>query len=490
MSQTVGFPIFLSLWNQRQNQSTPDVHFKIALWLESSWRCGDKRLLLTAFRSCGKSTLVGLFAAWLLYSQPELRILVLAADFTLAKKMVRNVKRIIERHPLTGFLKPETVDQWASDRFTVNRKLELRDPSMMARGVFSNITGSRADVIICDDVEVPNTSDTAEKRRELRELLTETEYVLVPGGAQLYAGTPHNFETIYDRSNFLKGFSELKVPLLDVGGNSAWPERFKPRDIERIRLSTGPNKFRSQMMLEAVNVLDGRLDPDLLQFYKEPVVFVKELQSLFIGGKRMVSASAWWDPAFGRAGGDGSVIAAVFADGDGRYYLHKIEYLNCRLHHEGGGRGEGEPADEATIQCRLAAFMAKELYLPSISLEINGLGRFLPGILRRELSRTRVPCAVREISSRRPKDLRILEAFDAVLAAGALFAHESVTETPFIAEMREWRPGADRGRDDGLDAVAGALSLEPVRLKTAASAGCQTWRPGSKGQKAKTEFSV
>jgi hypothetical protein len=114
----------------------------------------------------------------------------------------------------------------------------------------------------------------------------------------------------------------------------------------------------------------------------------------------------------------------------------------------------------------------------------------LPGILRQELSRERVPCAVREISSRRPKDLRIIEAFDAVLAARSLFAHESVAQTPFITEMREWRPGASRGHDDGLDAVAGALSLEPVRLKTAGAGGRQIWRRGDKCHPAKTEFDV
>ncbi len=482
MSQSVvGFPVFLSIWNQRQGQSTPDVHFKIAFWMENCWKHGDKRLLLMAFRSCGKSTLVGLFAAWLLYVQPDLRILVLAADFMLAKKMVRNVRRIIERHPLAPHLKPENRDQWASDRFTVRRELELRDPSMMARGVSSNITGSRADVIICDDVEVPNTCDTAEKRRELRERLAETEYVLVPGGTQMYVGTPHTFETIYNTKGFLKGYQELKMPVLDKEGRSAWPERFAPEDIERIRLSTGPNKFRSQMLLEPVNIADGRLDPDLLQIYSEPLNFVKELQALFIGDKRIVSASAWWDPAFGRAGGDSSVLACVFTDEQSRYYLHRIEYISAP---------KSEGTDEATSQCRLVSEIVKDLYLPSVALEINGLGRFLPGILRQELTRMKVSCAVREISSRRPKDLRILEAFDAVLAAKSLFAHESVIDTPFINEMREWRPGASRGHDDGLDAVAGALSLEPVRLKAAGSGGGQSWRPGSKGQKAKTEFHV
>ncbi len=61
------------------------------------------------------------------------------------------------------------------------------------------------------------------------------------------------------------------------------------------------------------------------------------------------------------------------------------------------------------------------------------------------------------------KDTRILNAFDPLLAAGALRAHASVWETPFIREMREWLPGG-RGRDDGLDAVSGCILAQPVRL--------------------------
>lgn len=487
MSVITDFPIFLSLWNQRQGMRTPDVHFRIALWLQDRWENGDTRLLLMAFRSCGKSTLVGLFAAWLLYLRPDLRILVLAADFTLARKMVRNVKRIIERHPLTVHLVPSQRDQWAGDRFTVQRSLELRDPSMMAKGVSSNITGSRADIIICDDVEVPGTCDSEEKRRELRERLMETAYVLVPGGMHMYVGTPHTFETIYDLSGFLDGFKELKITLLNERNESAWPERFTGEDIERIRRSTGPNKFRSQMMLEPVNIAEGRLNPELLQRYSYDLAFVKELGELYIGETKMVSASAWWDPAFGKASGDNSVLAVVFSDDKGRSYLHRVEYIRIP---EGIAGRDGE--DEASTQCRIVAEIARELYLPSVALEINGLGRFLPGILRRELSKLKVPCGVREISSRRPKDLRIIEAFDAVLAAKTLYAHENVFRTSFLTEMREWRPGAGKGHDDGLDAVAGALSLEPVRFGGSfASKGRQSWMASGGGsQKARTDFTV
>ena len=166
------FKLFIVLWNQMQQQKTPHIHIDMANWLERSWKTGKKHLLLQAFRSSGKSTIAGLFCAWLLYRHSDLRILVLAADEILAGKMVRNVKRIIERHPLTQKMKPSNADQWASDRFTVKRNMELRDPSMLARGITSNITGSRADIIICDDVEVPNTCDSAEKREDLRERST------------------------------------------------------------------------------------------------------------------------------------------------------------------------------------------------------------------------------------------------------------------------------------------------------------------------------
>ncbi len=66
----------------------------------------------------GKSTVVGLFCAWVLYRENSARILVMAADYALAKKMVRNVKRIVEQHPLAKHLKPAKLDQWAADQFT------------------------------------------------------------------------------------------------------------------------------------------------------------------------------------------------------------------------------------------------------------------------------------------------------------------------------------------------------------------------------------
>jgi phage terminase large subunit-like protein len=475
--KNIDFDVFVYLWNLLQTYSTPDHHARIAMWLQECWARGDQRLLLMAFRASGKSTLIALYSAWRLCRDPDLRILVLSAESSLSERMVRNIRKIIEKHPLTRNLIPKKADQWANDCFTVRRARELKEPSVRAAGLFSNITGSRADIIICDDVEVPNTCDTVDKRRILRERLGENEFILVPGGTQIYAGTPHTWDSIYADAPkrelgqddvFLKDYKRLSLPILNAAGKSAWPERYSITDIEYLKRQTGPNKFASQMMLTPVNITEGRLDPALLKRY-DGTLDIKEVQQkthLSILGKKLVSCSAWWDPAFGSAGGDDSVLAVIYTDEDGDYYLHRMEYITA---------GNGG-MDEATEQCQTVCRIAKELYIPSITIETNGIGKFLPAILRREMSAARISCAVVDTVNTKPKDIRILEAFDAVMAARALYVHASVYATPFIREMQEWRPGIKGGHDDGLDAAAGALSREPVRLRRLYHHARQNWQ--------------
>ena len=212
----------------------------------------------------------------------------------------------------------------------------------------------------------------------------------------------------------------------------------------------------------------------------------------------MVSVSAFWDPAFASAGaedttgsqrGDAAVLAAVFADGGGGYWLHGLRYVT---------HDPSLSVDPARQLCAAAAAFAEAMSLPSLRVETNGIGKFLPGLLRQVLSEGAHACAVIEVHQSRPKDLRIAEAFDAVLAAGALHAHRSVWETPFIREMREWRPGGgdrrtgSRQRDDGLDAVAGCLLSEPVRLPRTirpAVARTDAWR-GGRPVRANTGFEI
>ncbi|WP_338664029.1 phage terminase large subunit [Pararoseomonas sp. SCSIO 73927] len=452
---------FLYAWNLRAGVNTPGVHRRMARWLMARQAGEDRRLLLMAFRGCGKSTLVGLWCAWRLSVQPELRVLVLAADHTLAARMVATVRKIIERHPLCRHLLGGG-GMWATDRFTVRRPGAIREPSMLAQGIGGNVTGARAELIVCDDVEVAGNCDTPGKREELRERLSECEFILTPGGTILFVGTPHCAESLYAPAEtegaYLATYRRLRIPVMNTGGRSAWPERFPRETIRALQDRVGPLQFRRQMMLECASSGAARLDPALLVRYGEEPDY-REANGrpvLSLLGRRLVSGGGYWDPAYGREGkGDSSVLAATFCDGEGNHYLHRLAYITQDP--------EAQP-DPATQQCRRVAQIAKDLLLPVVRVETNGIGKFLPPLLRQEMARAGAACTVTEHHSSKAKHERILGALDPVMAARRLHAHEAVFRTAFPREMMEWKPGAAGVRDDALDAVAGCLLAEPVRM--------------------------
>jgi hypothetical protein len=469
--QSVGFlafPQFVIVWNKLHGLGTPTLHLTISRWLYKRWLVGDRRLLLMVFRDAGKSTLVGLFAAWLLTGNPNLRILIIAAEQMLANKMSRNIRRIIELHPAATHLLRDRGDSWATDQFTVRRSRSHRDPSVLARGLTGNFTGTRADIVICDDVEVPNTCGTAAARDELRQRLTELNFVLVPTGLQLFVGTPHSYYSIYaDRPRaeigeeraFLQLFDRLCVPLVQPDGASAWPERFSAEVIADLRRSAGPQGFRSQMMLEPSPPRAVKLDPERLVAYTAELNgrWVQNRLALSIGEAPMVSSVCWWDPAYGRPGrGDRSAIAVVMMDRSGHYWLHALRYLQFAVERL-------DEVDEATQLVRQAIDFARSTLQTRLFIETNGIGRFLPALVRRELTQTGGQLALVERHSSRSKAERILNALDPILAAGHLHIHQSVLDSGFIEEMREWSPGAAT-LDDGLDAVSNAIIEQPVRM--------------------------
>lgn len=499
----MGFFNFVRAWFRRQNLHTPELHKSMANWLGSHIRkgkIGPNRLLLLAFRGAGKSTLVGLFASYLIFRHPDLRLLTLSADLALARKMVRNVKRIIESHPWLPPLRPKKPELWGSEQFTVVRQAELRDPTMLARGIDGNFTGSRADIVICDDVEVPGNSDTAAKRAALREKLAEIEFVLVPGGMQLYLGTPHSYYSIYAASArkeagetrpFLDSFKRTSFPIRDKDGDSNWPKRFSPERIAELERASGPIRFASQMMLEPVAPENCRFDAAKLLRYATEIEYRESLgrASLWLEGRKLASIRVWWDPSFGRPQkSDRNAIAVVYQDEAGGYWLHRLHYFG----HD-PALAASHPAEhaEADQLCRTAARFAHEIGAPSITVEDNGLGKMLPGLLRKALAEIDPAIGVIAHHSNRPKSERILAALDVPLAAGLLHAHASVCDGPFLEELRNWQPvGRTDQSDDGLDAVAGAILAEPVRLGPfpRAPGAHGAWRPAGQAHRARTEF--
>ena len=176
---------------------TPAHHRYMTKFLADVTDGDSHRGLLMAFRHSGKSTIVGIFAACVLYLRPETRILILSAETQLATRMVMHIRHVLENHPWCVDRIPKNKREWAENKITINRPIGIREPSVVCQGIYGNITGMRADLIICDDVEVPNTCNTARKRDGLRERLRELDFILSPNGTMIYIGTPHTLDTIY-----------------------------------------------------------------------------------------------------------------------------------------------------------------------------------------------------------------------------------------------------------------------------------------------------
>jgi hypothetical protein len=189
---------FLNAWNELLGFTTPAHHKKIIAFLVDTLENAPRRALLLAFRHSGKSSVAGIFAAWALSVRPTMRILILSAETNLASRMVSHIKHILENHPACADMTPTLKKEWGAHKITIRRPIGIREPSVLCQGIHGNITGARADMIICDDVEVPNTSNTAAKRTQLRERLRELDFILAPDGAMIYIGTPHAHDTIYN----------------------------------------------------------------------------------------------------------------------------------------------------------------------------------------------------------------------------------------------------------------------------------------------------
>ena len=176
--------------------------------------------------------------------------------------------------------------------------------------------------------------------------------------------------------------------------------------VAAVRKRTGPRKFQAQMMLEPVAETAGRLDPDRLLVYDDDLVYYEgnDAAIVSISGRRMSSVTCWWDPAYGSPDGDRSVVAAVFTDAEGHYWLHDIAYLAPPSDTEKKG---GQ--DDASHYCRQVAAFAKRNRVPHVTIEQNGIGRFLPSILRRELASAGLACGVAGVNAVRAKTLTVAE---------------------------------------------------------------------------------
>ncbi|MFW2012686.1 phage terminase large subunit [Acinetobacter bereziniae] len=516
----VGFAAFYLVYAETLNWVVPDFHLDVCDFLEDYGSLG----LLMMPRGHGKSTILDIYNAWKLYNNPNHLILHQGATDPDAYKVSRGTEQVFERHPLCQLFNIKKV-RGETQKWWVTGSNDVRHGSIHARGILSNVTGSRANEIQNDDVEVPGNIGTPESREKLRYRLSEQTHILIPGGQKLFVGTPHTHDSLYthiqklgakclvlkmfknekrfenvteaivdfdpvyifsgigsqakllkeginyqwiQQGNIFKIIFTEQHYLIDIYSEALWSERFTPEVMEERRKECRTiNEWDSQYQLHAKPVGDVRLDPDKLIAYDcEPVL--KRANGRYImmlGDRQIVGMTARWDPSSGKLKSDISAVTLVLHDDLGNKYWHRSIAL------------KGEviiPDDSGEIiggQVWLLCDLIENFNIPCITIETNGIGKFAPAALKAALKKRRIRCGVKEHHSVGQKNKRILDGIEGPLISGLLWAHVSVLDThegentsDQFKQMRMFNPAISDQEDDYLDSLSGAITDSPERI--------------------------
>ena len=335
---------------------------------------GPKRLQIQAFRGVGKSWITAAFVLWTLFNNPDKKIMVVSASKDRADSFSIFCQRLILEVPWMAQLKPKNDDQrWSRISFDVGPAAPHQAPSVKSVGITGQLTGSRADLMVLDDVEVPNNSMTELQREKLLQLVTECESILTPkrDSRIMFLGTPQTTFTVYNklRERSYRPFvwparyprktamyDGLLAPQLQAdldNKNLAWEPtdtRFKEGDLLEREASMGRSNFMLQFMLDTtlsdaekfplkfadliINPVNPTHAPENIIWCSNPENMVKDLPCAGLPGdyyyKPMQVQGEWKeyseticsvDPS-GR--GSDETVACFLSQLNGFIYLHEV----------------------------------------------------------------------------------------------------------------------------------------------------------------------
>ena len=208
------FSTFLRvLWHHLHLPEPTRAQLAMARYLQH----GGPRLQLQMFRGCGKSWVTAAFVMWTLYVDKDKKVMVVSASKQRADDFSLFCQTCITSYAFLQHLDNSGKDnRWSRVSFDVKGCEPAQSPSVKSVGITSAMTGSRADLIVADDIENPGNSASDIQREKLLHLTTEFESILVPKPASriVYLGTPQSMFTVYSKLE-IRGYKAL-----------VWPSRF------------------------------------------------------------------------------------------------------------------------------------------------------------------------------------------------------------------------------------------------------------------------
>ena len=272
MNELGDFRNYLFLcWKHLNLPDPTPVQYDIADYLQNC----PKRAVIEAFRGVGKSYITSAYVTWRLLKDPETKVLVVSASKIRADDFSTFTQRLISELPVLHHLRSREGQRQSKVSFDVGPSKASHSPSVKSVGITGQLSGSRADLIVADDVEVPNNSMTQTMRDKLSESVKEFDAVLKPDGTIVYLGTPQTemslYETLPERgyetriwpsrypnhtqvlryNNRLAPFIQERLDTAKVKeGDPTDPMRFDDEDLLERELSYGRSGFNLQFQLD------------------------------------------------------------------------------------------------------------------------------------------------------------------------------------------------------------------------------------------------
>ena len=454
------FKLFLqALWDQLDLPQPTRAQYAIADYLQS----GPKRLQIQAFRGVGKSWITGAFVLWTLFKDPEKKIMIISASKERADNMSIFLQKLIIETAWLKHLQPKSDDsRWSRISFDVNCAPH-QAPSVKSVGITGQLTGSRADLMILDDIEVPGNSMTELMREKLLQLCTEAESILTPKDDSriMYLGTPQTTFTVYRKlaerayrpfvwparyPKDITPYEGLIAPQLqediDEGAESGTctdPDRFDDDDLQQRESAMGRSNFMLQFMLDttlsdaekfplkcadliitSVNPTEG---PDNVVWCSDPKNVIKDAPTVGLPGDYFYSPMAlqgeWTkyqeticsvDPS-GR--GTDETAAAYISQKNGFLYLHEM-----RAYRDGY-------SDNTLLDILKGC---KKYNVSTLVVETNFGDGIVSELFKKHLQQTKQNIFVDEVRANVRKEDRIIDSLEPVLNQHRLIVDRGVID--------------------------------------------------------------
>jgi hypothetical protein len=501
------FRNFLYLvWKHLNLPDPTPLQYDIAEYLQH----GPKRSVIMAFRGVGKSWITSAFVVHQLLLNPSKNILVVSASKNRSDDFSTFTLRIIQEIPILQGLKPSENQRFSKIAFDVGPAPASHAPSVKSLGISSQLTGSRADIIVADDVEVANNSATQGMRDKLDEQVKEFDAIVKPLDSSriIFLGTPQCEDSIYnklrergyksriwpseypDESEATNNYGGDLAPLIadnideDTVGTSTEPLRFTDLDLEERKMSYGRTGYALQFMLNPklsdadryplkindliISDVDVDLAPEKIVWSSDPDNTDRELPNVGLAGDRFRRPSSTVGDMIPYSGSVLSIDPSGRGKDETGYAVVKM--LNGQLYvpDAGGIRGG---YDEKTLKQLVA--IAKDNKVNKVVIESNfGDGMFME--LIKPLFRTTYPVTIEEVRHNKQKELRIVDVMEPVLNAHRLVIDPSVItndyrsalsypieqQTRYMLMYQLSRITRDKGslvHDDRLDALSIAV---------------------------------